>query len=121
MPYITSLAVEKVSEPKKFWHRAKWRVLQPLVYRYVTATHDITYTVPPGFVSDFASVPRWVLVFFLFGDTAHSSAVIHDWLLQFGDPKFAAKVFESAMEDEGTPSWRLNAMFNAVKFFGPKK
>ena len=39
-----------------------------------------TITVPTGFFTDFASVPRMPFVFLLFGDVAHEAAVIHDYL-----------------------------------------
>ena len=39
-----------------------------------------TITVPTGFLTDFASVPRMPFVFLLFGDVAHEAAVIHDYL-----------------------------------------
>lgn len=37
-------------------------------------------TVPIGFETDFASVPRIGWIYALLGDIAHEPAVIHDWL-----------------------------------------
>jgi hypothetical protein len=37
-------------------------------------------TVPKGFQTDFASVPRVPIAYTLFGDKAHREAVIHDYL-----------------------------------------
>src|ERR1700753_1109965 len=37
-------------------------------------------TVPVGFYTDFASVPRLGIVYALLGDRAHEPADIHDWL-----------------------------------------
>ena len=39
-----------------------------------------TITVPKGFQTDFASVPRVPIAFSLFGNRAHHEAVIHDYL-----------------------------------------
>ena len=57
--------------------RSTWRLLAPLVYE-----SDLvgTISVPFGFVTDFASVPRLPLAFMVAGDHAHQAAVIHDWL-----------------------------------------
>jgi Protein of unknown function (DUF1353) len=73
--------------------------------------------VPRGFITDFASVPRIPLAFWLAGDTAHASAVIHDYLLslKYARP-LAAEVFREAMIAEGVPSWRRWLMYNSVRW-----
>lgn len=57
--------------------RALWKLTAPLVYQ-----SDLVgiITVPAGYVTDFASVPRLPLTFLLAGDSAHEAAVIHDFL-----------------------------------------
>lgn len=56
---------------------AIWIINFPLIY-----VSDILgkITVPLGFETDFASVPRVPFIFELFGDKAHREAVIHDYL-----------------------------------------
>ncbi len=39
-----------------------------------------TITVPVGFYTDFASVPRLGIIYAMLGDRAHEPAVVHDWL-----------------------------------------
>ena len=65
--FATELCVEEISDILNSG-RGNWQLTQPLVYK-----SDITggtYTVPTGFVTDFASVPRVPIVFLLCGDTA---------------------------------------------------
>lgn len=58
--------------------RLIFKLLAPLVYQ--SDLLGKTITVPFGFVTDFATVPRLPLVFLATGDRAHEAAVIHDWL-----------------------------------------
>lgn len=78
-------------------------------------------TVPVGFITDFASIPRVPLVFMLFGNTAHSAAVIHDYLYTTGQVsrKIADKVFLEAMASAGDiPFWKRWPMYCGVRLFG---
>ena len=52
-----------------------WVIKKPLVY-----LSDLVgiITVPEGFETDFASVPRLPIIYSLFGDRAHRESVIHD-------------------------------------------
>ena len=58
--------------------RALWELTAPLAYE--SDLLGATVTVPAGYVTDFASVPRLPLAYLLAGDSAHEAAVIHDWL-----------------------------------------
>lgn len=76
--------------------------------------------VPVGFKTDFASVPRIPLVYSLFGNTSHSSAVIHDFLYsdRFSiSRKRADQIFIEAMKCRKQPKWRRKPMFWAVRLF----
>jgi hypothetical protein len=60
--------------------------------------------VPAGFVTDFASVPRLPLVYWLFGNRARGPAVVHDFLYQThlcADKTTADAVFRELMRVEG--------------------
>lgn len=94
-----------------------WRLLQPLVFD----SDDYGFIkVPTGFKTDFASVPRIPLVYSMFGNTSHSSAVIHDYLYS-GEKKIsrkdADKIFIEAMESQNQSKWRRKPMFWAVRLF----
>lgn len=103
----------------------RWRLARDLVFAsgFVGAI-----TVPRGFVTDFASVPRMPLLFAVFGDRGHAAAVVHDWLYQthqVGSPRTTPvtrdesdHVFHEALIEEGVAPWRARAMYLAVKFCG---
>lgn len=99
--------------------RGIWKILSPLVYQSDLLKETIT--VEPGFLTDYASVPRVPIAYWLFGDTAHKSAVIHDWLYhhhEVCDEKTANRVFSEAMQAEGIPVWRRYAMYLGVAIGG---
>ncbi|MFM0626911.1 DUF1353 domain-containing protein [Paraburkholderia xenovorans] len=58
--------------------RGTWRLTAPLVYKSDVA--KLTFTVPAGFETDFASVPRTPVAFLPTADSAHEASAVHDWL-----------------------------------------
>ena len=48
-------------------------------FRYQSDLAGRIFTVPVGFFTDFASVPRMGVVYAMLGDRAHEPAVVHDW------------------------------------------
>jgi len=95
-----------------------WRLLEP--YAFASAVTGTILLVPAGFVTDFASVPRVPIAYWLVGNTAHGAAVIHDWLYTTGAfPKETADaVFREAMRDAGVPWWRRWMMYLGVRWGG---
>lgn len=75
--FITPLDCRKLDGQQKEG-RALWRLLAPLSYR--SQLLGALITVPAGFITDFASVPRLPLTYLLAGDKAHEAAVVHDYL-----------------------------------------
>jgi len=71
--FLTELEVRQIDD-------AKWLLVVPL--KYQSAIYGGIITVPDGFVTDFASVPRVPFVFWLYGDRAHRESVVHDFLYQ---------------------------------------
>lgn len=98
--------------------RGRWRLRAPLVYLSGVAKRQIT--VPEGFETDFASVPRLPVAYWLTGGTANSAAIMHDYLYATGElpRKLADQVLLEAMEVTGVPWWRRQAMYWAVRLFG---
>lgn len=117
MPFLSTLQVTRIDkiDPKQ---NAAWRLTAPLKYRSKVAGQ--TFTIPKGFLTDFASVPRLPLAYLLAGDTAHQAAVVHDWLYvtHTTDRATADRVFLEAMEEIGVPWWRRRLMYAAVRAFG---
>lgn len=121
--FRTQLSAVKIAEAGSHG-RAMWRLLDPLKFR-----SDLIglIEVPAGFETDFASVPRAPLAFWLTGDTAHASAVVHDYLCRVWYPAcriswaVAADVFGEAMRAEGVPAWRRALMRWAVRQADPAR
>lgn len=110
--FLTQLAAVKIAEASSRG-RAEWMLAEPLVFESHLAGR---ISVPAGFRTDFSSVPRLPIAFMLAGDTAHASAVVHDYLCREWYPacriswRVAADVFSEAMRDEGVPAWRRAIM-----------
>ncbi len=115
--FDTELSTTKIKEADGLG-RARWRLNAPLVYE---STLVGTVVVPDGFETDFASVPRLPLAYLFTGDSAHASAVVHDYLVGVMNWQLAAKVFREAMEAEGVPGWRRWMMYWAVRLADPGK
>lgn len=98
-----------------------WRLTRPLVY---TGSKGDTWTVPAGFVTDFASVPRLMHWLTLPYGAYTRAAVLHDYLLGLiGDPdpelavasRDADGVFRLAMQELGVPWPKRWSMWAAVR------
>jgi hypothetical protein len=93
-----------------------WQIDKPLIY-----WSDIAglLTVPVGFQTDFASVPRLPIVYEAWGDRAHREAVLHDWMyridcvipITFSE---ANNIFFEAMTARGVRPWIKYPMYWAV-------
>lgn len=105
------LQVEQVDD-------AHWRLLRSFVYDSDVAKARII--VPNGFVTDFASVPRVPVAYWLFGGEAQAAAVIHDFLYTTGIfPKDVAdSVFYEAMRASGIGLLRARFMYWGVSYGG---
>ena len=97
-----------------------WIIDSPLLYQ-----SDILgpITVPVGFETDFASVPRIPLFYTLFGDRAHRESVIHDYLYRLDAIPQATRsqaddVFLEAMKCRGKGFFVRYAMWMGVRAGG---
>lgn len=81
-------------------------------------------TVPIGFESDGASVPRafWRLVFPKIDEKAIRGAIAHDWLYRTHPEGWtkaeADRMFYDLMLEDGTPKWRAFLAYKGVEYFG---
>ena len=94
-----------------------WALLSDLVYESDLLCCPVT--VPKGFITDLASVPRVPIIFDLWGNRAHHEAVIHDYLYTIGSvPDVsigkANKVFLEAMRVRGKPYYIAAPMYEGV-------
>lgn len=79
-----------------------------------------TFTVPAGFVTNFASVPRLPIIYDTFGDIAHKAATIHDYLYTTAtEPReWCDQVFRAAAWATQVPINKAELMYLAVRKFG---
>lgn len=93
-------------------------LLSDLVYR--SRIYGGTITVPKGFVSDRASVPRVPVIYMAFGDRAHREAVVHDYLYQTHvvNKSTADRIFLEAMRARKKKGWIRWGMYLGVVMGG---
>lgn len=77
-------------------------------------------TVPVGFKTDFASIPRFFWRILPPWDKHLPAAVAHDYMYRNGlrTRKEADKIFLSMMKELDVAAWKRNAMYWAVRMFG---
>lgn len=111
--YLSPLRLESVAPGSK-----EKMVLAPFVYD--SDVLQARVTVPDGFKTDLASVPRLPLAYLLFGGVSEEAAVIHDFLYSGGKVSRAQAddVFCEAMKAEGIPAWKRGPMWAGVRLFG---
>lgn len=99
--------------------RGLWQTVQPLVW----SSPAMTVTVPIGFTTDLASVPRtlWWLIPRADRHIVEPS-VIHDFMYSGGMPgvtrKLADRTLRAAVLWCGAPRWYATAVYCAVRLFG---
>lgn len=112
--FLTPLRVECVDD-LACSGRGIWRITE--AFKYYSELLGLVLTVEAGFLTDYASVPRVPIAYWLFGDTSHEAAVLHDWLFhhhEVCDEATANKVLLEAMEVAGIPSWRRAGIYAGV-------
>ena len=111
MPFVTRPHVEQLAD-------RRWQLTEPLVYR----GRREDWVVPPGFVTDFTSVPvpvRWLIPS---DGPWTAAAIVHDWfclvgiaagVISSGD---ADAVFRRMCRELGTPIPRRWLMWAGVRW-----
>lgn len=111
--FLTSLDIRRVDD-------GHWALLAPLRYYSEGLAREVA--VPAGFVTDFASVPRWVpIAYALFGGIAQAEAVVHDFLYRRGSGVTRAQAdstFLEAMTVMGKPARVRYPMYWGVRIGG---
>lgn len=114
--FYNKLVAEKIDEAES-GGRSDWVLHETLSF---ISNEYGRIDVPAGFRTDFASVPRAPLLWWLAGGCAEASAVVHDYLHRGLRPDInheaAAAIFNEAMRAEGVPGWRRWLMYRAVWF-----
>jgi hypothetical protein len=97
--FLTKLVVELI-DPYANDGAGNWALREPL--QFYSHRLDKVLTVEPGFETDFASVPRFPLIYANFGNRYHRSANLHDSLCRTKviPRDIADKLFLDAMHSE---------------------
>ena len=95
-----------------------WTVDEPFVFD--SPALGVTITVPRGFLTDLASVPRLPVIYLLTGATGDEPAVIHDFLYTTKPCTRAQAdaVFYEAAIACGMPRWRAWLMWAGIRAGG---
>jgi len=112
--FLTRLNAELVDEDHDIW-----RLIRELTY--ASNILDTILTIPAGFTTDFDSVPRIPLAYWLTGNTGRAAAAVHDYLYQTHlckEKSIADNVFYEAMRALGVPAWRSYLKWLGVKAGG---
>lgn len=104
----------------------RWALTAPLAY--ASRILDRVLTVPAGFTTDFASVPRWLpLAYAVAGGRGQPAAVVHDRLYQCHvvdgveiAREVADSVFAEALQVCGEGVAIAWGMYQAVRLFGAR-
>ena len=79
----------------------EWVLLEDFHVQIDSGDDLLTISVPKGFSTDLASVPRLPGTYLLFAGKARRSAILHDWLYSMRYPRaWADGVFRAAMANE---------------------
>lgn len=100
--------------------RRRWKLISPFEYHVGEYPSETVITVPAGFVTDLASVPRILWPIFPPNGKYAKAAIVHDYLYSQGSVSrlYADKVFAEAMKVLRVPSWKIKLMYYAVRLGG---
>jgi len=91
-----------------------WKVLEGIIYKGAY--------VPKGFITDGASIPKYLRNFFPHGGRKFAPAVVHDVLYRTIDHKFSREeaddLFLDAMLYNGVNKITAMIIYKAVRYFG---
>lgn len=102
----------------------KWKLQKPFRYWLTDAEFQLhqgrVITVPAGFITDFASIPRVFWNILPPWGKYGKAAIVHDYLYQSGmyRKEKADRIFLEAMEVLGVSWITRNIMYQAVNWFG---
>lgn len=115
MKFLTELDVLDLSDCKE----DRYILQSPLVFDADFAT----ITIPAGFVTDYATVPRMPIIYLAYGNRAHKSATLHDYLYRIGaSPDLTRdrcdRLFKQSMLASGHARWIASGMWLGVRSLG---
>ena len=112
--FLTPLIVSPMPDGRR------WRLFRSFTYHINSKRSKDKITVPVGFVTDFASVPRFLWWWLPYWGRYGKGAVLHDYIYQTHcrTREEADKIFLEAMLVGGTKEWKAKLMYWSVRAFG---
>lgn len=113
--FLTPLVVEVMPSGKRF------RLHYEFTYLWKYKDLTVKITVPAGFVTDLASIPRFARAIIPKLGKYNKAAVVHDYIYQYGHSisrKMADQCFRDGMIDLGVSKWKRVLMYWAVRIGG---
>lgn len=101
----------------------KWVLKKPFKFYYADkeGVPMVEVVIAEGFVTDFASTPKFLYPWFPPIGIYNKAAMVHDFLYSESTPitrREADKFFLQAMEVLDVPKWKRRLMYFAVRLFG---
>jgi hypothetical protein len=123
MTYFPDITLMKASKPedKYNWYRV----------REDSEYTEIGVTIPEGFITDFASIPRFFWNILPPHGQAMAPSVLHDYFYTVHpfsykmnaeeERKYADELFYKMLLAQGIKKWQAKIMYKAVRWFGKKR
>ncbi|MHB8110503.1 MAG: DUF1353 domain-containing protein [Syntrophorhabdaceae bacterium] len=120
MPFLTPIRAEKIL------FKDIWTLTHDFVYHHAPTEYlqeDFTVTIPAGFYTDWASVPRLPVIYRKYGNTGHEAALVHDYLYRKdSEPQVsketADRTFYDALVEMGLSERHAACMYDGVVIGG---
>lgn len=101
----------------------QWRLNEPFRYRstlLMSGREDNVVTVPGGFITDFASIPRFIQGMLPPWNRYGPAAIVHDWLYWSRERprEVADAILREAMSLLGVDGQTIDLIYGAVRTFG---
>ena len=96
-----------------------WKLHEEFSY-YLKDNEDEIITVPKGYITDFASVPKILRLVAKNHELFNKASILHDFLYETQEysKEEADIIYKDAMEVFGVTEGRANLYYLVVKFFG---
>ena len=101
--------------------KTMWQLLKPIYIIYATEITSYSFTIPNGFKTDLASIPKtfWSIISPLDPEIIKSS-ILHDYLYSAGTTTkaMADYIFLVSLKEDGCSFVKRQAIYNAVRIGG---
>lgn len=113
--FTKPLILETLSTTRR--GRGEFLVYMPFAYDIGYLGSCDTVTVPAGYNTDLCSIPFFARPFIPLAGPYAKPALIHDWMVDMGDPR-AHDVFDEALRVAGIDPVRRWILATSVRFYG---